>query len=100
MHPSDQKDFKMTKLILEFGGDLTFKTCWSTDDISITVGQGDQTGNAVQLIWAVRKQKENQNREMKSEHVDKFIQSLKGQEIMVLLIICSINFLLENTALV
>ena len=75
----------MTKLIMESGGDLTFKTWWSTDDVGITVGQGDQTGNAFQLIWAVRKQKEKKNGEMKAEHVDKLIRSLKIKETMVLL---------------
>jgi len=74
---SNQTDFKITKLILESGGDLNFKTWWSTDDVGINVGKGDQIGNALQLIWEVRKQKEKQNREMKPEHVDKLIQSLK-----------------------
>ncbi len=74
---SDEKDFKMTKLLLDFGGDLNFETWWSTDDVGITVGQGDQSGNAIQLIWVVRKQKERKSGRLNVEHVDELLQSLK-----------------------
>jgi hypothetical protein len=82
----------MTKQILEFGGDLTFKIWWSTNGVNIEVGKGNQTGNAFHLIWAVRKLKEKQNAEMKAEDVDKLIQSLKIQETMVLIILFPLIF--------
>ena len=72
----------MTKLVLESGGDLSFKTWWTTTETMIVVGEGDLTGNAIQMIWDVRKQKAKQNGKMKAEHVDKLLQSLKIKEIM------------------
>jgi hypothetical protein len=67
----------MTKLLLEFGGNLSFTTWWSTDDAGgITMGQGEQTGNAIQLIGEVRTQKEKINGSMKVEDVDKLLKSI------------------------
>jgi len=79
---------------LESGGDLTYTTWWSTDDDGITVGKGDQTGNALQLIWEVRKQKEKLNGEMKPEHVDKLIQSLKIKVLKVFQLHLTLNLVL------
>ena len=70
---SDEGDFKMSKLIFESGGDLTFETWWSVDGVGFEVGKGENKGNALQLIMAMRKHKSLGIRKMKIEQIDSFL---------------------------
>ena len=60
----------MTKFIFGRGGDLTFKTWWSVDNEGFAVGQGDFTGNALQLLYDMRLHTNFANWCMKMEHID------------------------------
>ena len=60
----------MTKLIFCRGGDLTFKTWWSVDPEAFVVGQGDYTGNTLQLLYAMRLHTGLGNWRIKIENID------------------------------
>ena len=70
---SNEGDFKMSKLIFESGGDLKFETWWSLDGVGFEVGIGENKGNALQLIFSMRKHKSLGIRKMKIEQIDSFL---------------------------
>ena len=74
---SDEGDFKISKLIFESGGDWKFETWWSVDgvgfDAFFEVGKGENKGNALQLIFAMRKHKSSGRGNIKIEQFDSLL---------------------------
>ena len=66
----------MTKFLFENGGDLSSETWWEAESSGFVVGQGENQGTALHLIWAMRKNLNPGIKKMRIEHIDNLLSYL------------------------
>ena len=69
----------MTKLIVDLGGDVNFKTWFEIGTCGFGVGRGMPDSSAIKIAKELKKMKFSKDRKMKPYHIDVLSQLLSKQ---------------------